>query len=78
MHTELVPLYMYFSLKDNIVYSQMVQISCERPKNDIKYNPMLQFYTNMTLLALEGVGLGAQLWMVRTNLMLLPSYRYLV
>lgn len=47
LHTELVPL-MYFSLKDNIVYSQMIQISCERPKNNIKYNPMLEFYTNMT------------------------------
>lgn len=54
MHTELVP-FMYFSLKDNIVYSQMIQISCKRPKNNIKHNPMLEFYTNMTLLPLEGV-----------------------
>lgn len=64
MHTELVP-FMYFSLKDNIVYSQLIQISCERPKNNIKYNPMLELSTNMTLLPLEGVELGAQLWMVQ-------------
>lgn len=74
MHTELAP-FLYFSLKDNIVCCQTVQISWETKE---WYNPTLALYTNVPLLALEGVRLGAQIWMVWTNLMLLPSYRYLV
>lgn len=55
--------------------------SAVRDKRIIQYQVqsnagILHKYDSM--LPLEGVELGAQLWMVQTNLMLLPSYRYLV